>query len=166
MSSILEEMRQSATGALDKARQSTSGALDKARLVVLNRGSVSERDISVSSENQEGSNSENSDTQQAAEDENSASWSEELSHYCPKLTFQQRLIGFVTSFGMGYLIAFFSFRFFIRLVEGRPMPFVINYTFGMFCFFFLLPGSELSKRAEEQVVYCSKPYTTFHLTQH
>jgi hypothetical protein len=28
------------------------------------------------------------------------------------------------------MIAFFSFRFFIRLVEGNPLPFVLNYTFG------------------------------------
>jgi hypothetical protein len=28
------------------------------------------------------------------------------------------------------LIAFFSFRFFIDLVEGHPLPFACNYTFG------------------------------------
>lgn len=28
------------------------------------------------------------------------------------------------------LIAFFSFRFFIDLVEGYPLPFACNYTFG------------------------------------
>lgn len=28
------------------------------------------------------------------------------------------------------LIAFFSFRFFVHLVEGRPLPFCLNYTFG------------------------------------
>jgi hypothetical protein len=28
------------------------------------------------------------------------------------------------------LIAFFSFRFFIQLVEGNPIPFALNYTFG------------------------------------
>lgn len=28
------------------------------------------------------------------------------------------------------LIAFFSFRFFIRLIEGDPLPFALNYTFG------------------------------------
>lgn len=111
MSAILEEMRKSTTGALDKAR------------LVLNRGSENEGSASSNSE---------SDPQQVAEDENSATWSEELSQYCPQLTFQQRLIGFASSFSMGYLIAFFSFKFFIRLVEGNPMPFVVNYTFGMF----------------------------------
>ena len=117
MSGILNEMRQSATGALDKAK-----------LVVLNRGTsdveaAAGTDSSVPTE---------AEMRQAAEDENSASWSEELSHYCPQLTFQQRLIGFFTSFGLGYLIAFFSFRFFIKLVEGHPMPFCINYTVGMY----------------------------------
>ena len=28
------------------------------------------------------------------------------------------------------MIAFFSFRFFIELVEGYPIPFALNYTFG------------------------------------
>jgi Got1/Sft2-like family len=31
------------------------------------------------------------------------------------------------------LIAFFSFRFFIRLVEGHPIPFALNYSFGHLC---------------------------------
>lgn len=28
------------------------------------------------------------------------------------------------------LIAFFSFRFFIKLIEGNPLPFAFNYSFG------------------------------------
>jgi Got1/Sft2-like family len=28
------------------------------------------------------------------------------------------------------LIAFFSFRFFVELVEGYPIPFAVNYTAG------------------------------------
>lgn len=28
------------------------------------------------------------------------------------------------------MIAFFSFRFFIELVEGNPIPFALNYSFG------------------------------------
>lgn len=28
------------------------------------------------------------------------------------------------------MIAFFSFRFFIHLIEGNPLPFALNYTFG------------------------------------
>lgn len=97
----------------DQVRNSTTGALDKARLV-FNRAE----------EPSEGS-------EEAAEiEQEDASWSEELSQYCPTLTFQQRLIGFACSFGMGYLIAFFSFRFFIRLVEGNPVPFAVNYTTG------------------------------------
>ena len=64
------------------------------------------------------------------ENENENSWTEELSNYCPKLNFRERLIGFVSCFGLGYLIAFFSFRFFIKLMEGHPIPFAINYTTG------------------------------------
>ena len=90
----------------DQVRNSTTGALDKARLTF-------SREPSDDVEEQEDS-----------------SWTEELSNYCPTLTFQQRLIGFASSFGLGWLIGFMSFRFFIRLVEGNPLPFAINYTFG------------------------------------
>uniref|UniRef100_A0A7S3P7U2 Vesicle transport protein n=2 Tax=Amphora coffeiformis TaxID=265554 RepID=A0A7S3P7U2_9STRA len=94
----------------EQVRNSTTGALDKARLTF-------QRDSG-------------DDSESGVEEEPDTSWTEELSNYCPTLTFQQRLIGFFSSFGLGYLIAFFSFRFFIRLVEGNPLPFAINYTFG------------------------------------
>ena len=75
---------------------------------------------------------DNEDASETFEDEDDASnsWTEELSTYCPKLTFQERLIGFACCFSLGYLIAFFSFRFFIKLVGGNPIPFAINYTTG------------------------------------
>ena len=100
----------------DQIRDSTTGALDKARLVFRRE--------------EEGSDSHHSNEAAAVVEQEDPSWSEELSQYCPTLTFQQRLIGFACSFGLGYLIAFFSFRFFIRLVEGNPLPFAINYTSG------------------------------------
>ena len=93
----------------EQVRNSTTGALDKARLTFSRGDEPGVDDV---------------------EEQEDASWTEELSNYCPTLTFQQRLIGFACSFGLGYLIAFFSFRFFIRLVEGNPLPFAINYTFG------------------------------------
>lgn len=95
----------------EQVRNSTTGALDKAKLVFSREES-----------------SENSDGGGAGADEESedTSWTEELSNYCPTLTFQQRLIGFASSFGLGYLIAFMSFRFFIRLMEGNPLPFALN----------------------------------------
>jgi hypothetical protein len=93
----------------EEVRKGTTGALDKAKLVF-------KRD-------------EGGDSVMVEEPEDPG-WTEELSHYCPTLTFQQRLIGFASSFGLGYLIAFMSFRFFIRLVEGHPLPFALNYTFG------------------------------------
>jgi len=105
----------------DEIRKGTTGALDKARLVF----------------NRDGSNNNNDDveSQQGANNSQASSSSssdrlEELAAYCPQLTFQQRLIGFAVSFSIGYLIAFFSFRFFIHLVEGHPIPFALNYTFG------------------------------------
>lgn len=91
----------------EQVRNSTTGALDKAKLVF-------NRDVSDDAEEQQ----------------EEASWTEDLANYCPTLTFQQRLIGFACSFGLGYLIAFMSFRFFLRLVGGNPLPFAINYTSG------------------------------------
>eukprot|EP00591_Stephanopyxis_turris_P005105 CAMPEP_0195516296 /NCGR_PEP_ID=MMETSP0794_2-20130614/7066_1 /TAXON_ID=515487 /ORGANISM="Stephanopyxis turris, Strain CCMP 815" /LENGTH=121 /DNA_ID=CAMNT_0040644855 /DNA_START=193 /DNA_END=555 /DNA_ORIENTATION=+ len=55
---------------------------------------------------------------------------EEMSDVFPKLTYQQRVIGFGICFGVGYLITFTSFKFFITLVEGKPLPFVCVYTLG------------------------------------
>mmetsp|Transcript_27126 Transcript_27126/g.39725 ORF Transcript_27126/g.39725 Transcript_27126/m.39725 type:complete len:189 (-) Transcript_27126:230-796(-) len=49
---------------------------------------------------------------------------------CPALTFQQRLIGFASCFTIGYLMTFCSFKFFIKLMEGNPLPFVVNFTIG------------------------------------
>jgi hypothetical protein len=46
---------------------------------------------------------------------------------CPKLTFQQRIMGFGICFLLGYLITFGSFSLFIRLVLGDPIPFVVVY---------------------------------------
>ena len=42
----------------------------------------------------------------------------------------QRLIGFAVTFSVGYLITFMSFKFFVELVEGFPVPFALNYSFG------------------------------------
>lgn len=61
----------------------------------------------------------------ATEDSNTL---DELSEFCPKLTYQQRLIGFGACFVIGYLITFLSFNYFIDLIEGRPVPFVLIYS--------------------------------------
>jgi len=49
---------------------------------------------------------------------------------CPELTFQQRLLGFATCFTIAYLITFMSFKFFVQLIEGYPIPFAVNYSAG------------------------------------
>ncbi|OEU14061.1 SFT2-domain-containing protein [Fragilariopsis cylindrus CCMP1102] len=49
---------------------------------------------------------------------------------CPELTFQQRLLGFATCFTIAYMITFMSFKFFVQLIEGYPVPFAINYSAG------------------------------------
>ena len=42
----------------------------------------------------------------------------------------QRLIGFASCFTVAYLITFMSFKFFVELIEGYPVPFALNYSFG------------------------------------
>ena len=102
---VFQDIRKSADIALDRAKQA------------LNRGSK---------DTENGGDEEASQTSQSqASDQLDA-----LSEYCPQLDFQQRLIGFAVCFSIGHMIAVFSFRFFIRLVEGHPVPFALNYTFG------------------------------------
>lgn len=105
----------------EEVRKSASGAIDKAKLMISDSSSRSNSGVEDGSENADGKGDDSTESPDRLE---------ELAEYCPKLTFQQRLIGFAVSFSMGYLIAFFSFRFFIELVEGRPLPFALNYTFG------------------------------------
>ena len=59
---------------------------------------------------------------------NSNALADEMADMCPKLTYQQRMIGFISCFFLGYLITFMSFNFFIDLIEGRPVPFVMIYS--------------------------------------
>ena len=57
-----------------------------------------------------------------------ASVLDDVSEMCPQLTYQQRMIGFGSCFVVGYLITFSSFNYFVDLIEGRPVPFVMIYT--------------------------------------
>lgn len=52
---------------------------------------------------------------------------DEIAEFCPKLSYQQRMIGFGSCFFLGYVITFMSFNFFIDLIEGNPVPFVMLY---------------------------------------
>ncbi|KAL7530751.1 hypothetical protein ACHAXR_003650 [Thalassiosira sp. AJA248-18] len=71
----------------------------------------------------------NADDNSDAQSE-SSSIVDEVSEYCPKLTFHQRIMGFGICFTCGYLMTFMSFRLFIKLVEGNPAPFVFLYSSG------------------------------------
>mmetsp|Transcript_30073 Transcript_30073/g.46010 ORF Transcript_30073/g.46010 Transcript_30073/m.46010 type:complete len:185 (-) Transcript_30073:192-746(-) len=55
---------------------------------------------------------------------------DEIAEFCPKLTYQQRMIGFGSCFVLGYLITFTSFNYFEDLILGNPVPFVLVYTLG------------------------------------
>jgi hypothetical protein len=109
---------------LEEFRKSTSGALDKAKLIFNKNGPSSSSGTDV----EDGIAANN--PSQEEQSQTSVDRLEELAEYCPQMTFQQRLIGFAVSFSVGYMIAFFSFRFFIDLIEGNPIPFALNYTFG------------------------------------
>mmetsp|Transcript_10640 Transcript_10640/g.15018 ORF Transcript_10640/g.15018 Transcript_10640/m.15018 type:complete len:190 (-) Transcript_10640:91-660(-) len=65
-----------------------------------------------------------------ASEDSTASAVDELAEMCPKLSFQQRIIGFASCFSIGYLITFLSFKFFIELMEGNAIPFVVVYSVG------------------------------------
>lgn len=55
---------------------------------------------------------------------------EELAEFCPKLTYQQRILGFLSSYGTGYVVTLGAFGFFIELCEGHPLHFVTMYSTG------------------------------------
>ncbi len=42
----------------------------------------------------------------------------------------QRVVGFAICFTVGYLITFSSFKHFVQLIEGNPLPFAVTYTIG------------------------------------
>mmetsp|Transcript_10977 Transcript_10977/g.16558 ORF Transcript_10977/g.16558 Transcript_10977/m.16558 type:complete len:249 (-) Transcript_10977:128-874(-) len=60
----------------------------------------------------------------------SSSFVEEVSEYCPQMTYQQRVMGFAICFTAGYLMSFVSLKLIFKLVEGNPAPFVFMYTSG------------------------------------
>ena len=68
---------------------------------------------------------------------------DEVCAFCPKLTYKQRLIGFVCCFGTGVLLEFGSFIRIVELVKGDPAPFAIMYSIGnvvAICGSFFLAG--------------------------
>ncbi|KAL7507364.1 hypothetical protein ACHAXN_004554 [Cyclotella atomus] len=70
------------------------------------------------------------DSQDGTDNSEASGVMDDMSEYCPTLTFQQRVTGFAACFTMGYLMSFMSFRLIIKLVEGNPAPFVFLYSTG------------------------------------
>ncbi|TYZ65598.1 hypothetical protein PybrP1_005830 [[Pythium] brassicae (nom. inval.)] len=58
------------------------------------------------------------------------SFREELGTVCPSLTYQERVIGCVTCFTLGFLISLGSTFRLAKLVNGHPGPFAMAYTIG------------------------------------
>ena len=81
----------------DELRKSTTGALDKAKLLLNPNASTSTANTTTVNGN--------AATATMTDDSETASQQpdrlEELSEFCPQLTFQQRIIGFVVSFSLG-----------------------------------------------------------------
>ncbi|CEM24104.1 unnamed protein product [Vitrella brassicaformis CCMP3155] len=49
---------------------------------------------------------------------------------CPRLTFQERLIGFCMCFIAGWIVSFVSFGSFAQMLTGHPTRFAVGYSFG------------------------------------
>jgi hypothetical protein len=94
-SSLTMSSSSSAAAFQEMIRKSTTGALDRAKLV-LGRG---ENSSNNSNDEPDGIVSETTPAMDRLE---------ELSSYCPQLTFQQRLIGFAASFSLGCELRFCS----------------------------------------------------------
>jgi len=55
---------------------------------------------------------------------------EEVCELCPELTLQQRVMGCVACFSLGFLMSLGSLFKLVELVEGNPVPFAMTYTLG------------------------------------
>ncbi|KAJ0395485.1 hypothetical protein P43SY_002021 [Pythium insidiosum] len=58
------------------------------------------------------------------------SFKDEVNSICPSLSYQERVIGFLTCFLLGFLLSFGSTFRLAKLVHGNPGPFAIAYTIG------------------------------------
>jgi hypothetical protein len=86
-----------------------------------------------------------------------------INSLCPSLSYQERVIGFITCFVLGFLLSVGSTFRLARLVRGNPAPFAIAYTIGnllsLCCtMFFVGPCKQIetmfhSKRRWSAVVY-------------
>lgn len=48
----------------------------------------------------------------------------------PKLSFKERVLGFLLFSVLGYLLEFLSFGAFFKLMAGKPIAFAVAYTLG------------------------------------
>lgn len=55
---------------------------------------------------------------------------EEICSVFPTMTYQQRLIGCLSCYGLGFFLSFGSFFKLMQLLAGNPVPFAIMYTLG------------------------------------
>lgn len=85
----------------DEIRKSTTGAFDKAKLLLNPNATTT---TNATSGNAVTENTMTEDTETASQQSDRL---EELSEFCPQLTYQQRLIGFVVSFSLGCTFIFF-----------------------------------------------------------
>ena len=100
-----------------------------------------------------------------ADDEEGVQASEEEFQFCKDMTYQQRVMGFLATLCLGYLISFGGIFRFKELVQGNPKPFVVMYTFGNvigLCgsFFITGPNAQMKKMFHESRKFSSIIYLT------
>lgn len=84
----------------DEIRKSTTGAFDKAKLLLNPNASNSSNNTTTANGNSAVSVPMTDDSETASQPQQPDRL-EELSEFCPQLTYQQRIIGFVVSFSLG-----------------------------------------------------------------
>ena len=77
-----------------------------------------------------------------------------LDESCPKLSYNQRLTGYVLCMSIGFLLTIGSLVRIKQLLHGDPAPFVIYFTFGNLCaiascFFLSGPKSHCKKMVDK-----------------
>lgn len=80
----------------DEIRKSTTGAFDKAKLLLNPNASTTAANTTTTNGNAVAMTDDSETESQQQPDR-----LEELSEFCPQLTYQQRIIGFIVSFSLG-----------------------------------------------------------------
>lgn len=89
-----------------------------------------------------------------------------INSLCPSLSYQERMIGFLTCFVLGFLLSLGSTFRLARLARGNPAPFALAYTLGnllsLGCtMFFVGPCKQLESMLHAKRRYSALVYLLF-----